>query len=202
MLDAFLDKYHEGCEVVYGVRNKRDTDTLFKRSTAQGFYKFMKMLGVDIVYNHADYRLMGKRALDALAQYKEVNLFLRGIVPEIGFKSGVVTYDRHERFAGESKYPLKKMLHFAVDGITSFSVRPLKIISNFGIFISLASIAGLLYALISHFMGPQWPAGRPLSAPSGCWAAFSCCVLGWWAAISEKSTARSNPPALPHRSPG
>ena len=135
VLDAFLDKYHEGCEVVYGVRNKRDTDTLFKRSTAQGFYKFMKMLGVDIVYNHADYRLMGKRALDALAQYKEVNLFLRGIVPEIGFKSGVVTYDRHERFAGESKYPLKKMLHFAVDGIT------------------LASIAGLLYALISHFMG-------------------------------------------------
>ena len=91
VLDAFLDKYHEGCEVVYGVRNKRDTDTLFKRSTAQGFYKFMKMLGVDIVYNHADYRLMGKRALDALAQYKEVNLFLRGIVPEIGFKSGVVT---------------------------------------------------------------------------------------------------------------
>ena len=153
VLDAFLDKYHEGCEVVYGVRNKRDTDTLFKRSTAQGFYKFMKMLGVDIVYNHADYRLMGKRALDALAQYKEVNLFLRGIVPEIGFKSGVVTYDRHERFAGESKYPLKKMLHFAVDGITSFSVRPLKIISNFGIFISLASIAGLLYALISYFMG-------------------------------------------------
>ena len=153
VLDAFLDKYHEGCEVVYGVRNKRDTDTLFKRSTAQGFYKFMKMLGVDIVYNHADYRLMGKRALDALAQYKEINLFLRGIVPEIGFKSGVVTYDRHERFAGESKYPLKKMLHFAVDGITSFSVRPLKIISNFGIFISLASIAGLLYALISHFMG-------------------------------------------------
>lgn len=134
-----MDKYHEGCEVVYGVRNKRDTDTLFKRSTAQGFYKFMKMLGVDIVYNHADYRLMGKRALDALAQYKEINLFLRGIVPEIGFKSGVVTYDRHERFAGESKYPLKKMLHFAVDGITSFSVRPLKIISNFGIFISLAS---------------------------------------------------------------
>lgn len=152
-LDAFLDKYAQGCEVVYGVRNRRDADTFFKRTSAQGFYRFMKLLGVDIVYNHADYRLMGRRALDALAQYRETNLFLRGIVPEIGFKSGVVLYDRSERFAGESKYPLRKMVHFAVDGITSFSVRPLKVISNFGLVISTASVLGLLYALISHFMG-------------------------------------------------
>ena len=153
VLDQFIDKYHEDCEVVYGVRNKRDTDTFFKRASAQGFYKFMKVLGVDIVYNHADYRLMGKRAIEALAEYKEVNLFLRGIVPLIGYKSDYVYYDRHERFAGESKYPLKKMIHFALDGITSFSVRPLKIISNLGVLISILSVLGLLYALISHFAG-------------------------------------------------
>ncbi len=152
-IDAFLEKYAAGCEVVYGVRSRRDADTFFKRTSAQGFYRFMKLLGVDIVYNHADYRLMGRRALDALAQYRETNLFLRGIVPEIGFKSDVVLYERAERFAGESKYPLRKMLHFAVDGITSFSVRPLKVISNFGLVISIGSVLGLLYALISHFMG-------------------------------------------------
>ena len=152
-IDAFLEKYAQGCEVVYGVRSRRDADTFFKRTSAQGFYRFMKLLGVDIVYNHADYRLMGRRALDALAQYRETNLFLRGIVPEIGFKSDVVLYERAERFAGESKYPLRKMLHFAVDGITSFSVRPLKVISNFGLVISIGSVLGLLYALISHFMG-------------------------------------------------
>ena len=152
-IDAFLEKYAAGCEVVYGVRSRRDADTFFKRTSAQGFYRFMRLLGVDIVYNHADYRLMGRRALDALAQYRETNLFLRGIVPEIGFKSDVVLYERAERFAGESKYPLRKMLHFAVDGITSFSVRPLKVISNFGLVISIGSVLGLLYALISHFMG-------------------------------------------------
>lgn len=154
VLDQFLDQYqNEGCEVVYGVRNKRDTDTRFKRVTAQGFYTCMKLLGVELVYNHADYRLLGKRALDALAEYREENLFLRGIIPTIGFKSSCVYYDRGERFAGESKYPLKKMISFALEGITSFSVRPLKIISNFGILISLGSILGLLYALISHFCG-------------------------------------------------
>ncbi len=153
VLDQFVDKYIEGCEVVYGVRSSRDKDTAFKRGTAQGYYKFMAALGVDIVYNHADYRLMGKRALDALSEYKEVNLFLRGIVPLIGFRSDYVYYERNERFAGESKYPLSKMLRFAVDGITSFSVKPLKIISNVGIFICLLSIIFFVYALVSFFSG-------------------------------------------------
>lgn len=153
VLDQFVGKFLEGCDVVYGVRNKRETDSFFKRATAQGFYKFMKILGVDVVYNHADYRLMSKRALDALSEYREVNLFLRGLVPLIGYRSDYVYYDRHERFAGESKYPLKKMLSFALDGITSFSVKPLKIISNLGIIVSVLSIAGLIYALISYFTG-------------------------------------------------
>lgn len=152
-LDQFVKKFQEGCDVVYGVRNKRDTDTWFKRTTAEGFYKVMQLLGVDVVFNHADYRLMSKRALEALSEYKEVNLFLRGIVPLIGYRSDYVYYDRHERFAGESKYPLKKMLSFALDGITSFSVKPLKLISNLGILISVLSILGLLYALISDFAG-------------------------------------------------
>ncbi len=153
VLDQFVDKYIDGCDVVYGVRNKRETDTFFKRATAQGFYKFMQVLGVDIVYNHADYRLMSCRALDALSEYRETNLFLRGIVPLIGYRSDYVYYDRHERFAGESKYPLKKMLSFALDGITSFSVKPLKIISNLGILVSVLSVLGLIYALVSHFTG-------------------------------------------------
>ena len=152
-LDQFVKKFQEGCDVVYGVRNTRDTDTWFKRTTAEGFYKVMQLLGVDVVFNHADYRLMSKRALEALSEYKEVNLFLRGIVPLIGYRSDYVYYDRHERFAGESKYPLKKMLSFALDGITSFSVKPLKLISNLGILISVLSILGLLYALISYFAG-------------------------------------------------
>ncbi len=152
-LDEFIVKFNEGCDVVYGVRNKRETDSVFKRSTAQGFYRVMKALGVDIVFNHADYRLMSRRALEALSEYKEVNLFLRGIVPLIGYRSDYVYYDRHERFAGESKYPLKKMISFAIDGITSFSVRPLKLISNLGIIISILSVFGLIYALVSFFMG-------------------------------------------------
>lgn len=152
-LDRFVDKFSEGCDVVYGVRNKRDTDTVFKRASAQGFYRFMQLLGVDLVYNHADYRLMSRRALDALSEYRETNLFLRGIVPLIGYRSDYVYYDRHERFAGESKYPLKKMISFALDGITSFSVKPLKLISNLGILVSILSLFGLLYALISHFTG-------------------------------------------------
>ena len=153
VLDQFADKFIDGCDVVYGVRNKRETDTFFKRTTAQGFYKFMKVLGVDVVYNHADYRLMSRRALEALSEYKEVNLFLRGIVPLIGYRSDYVYYDRNERFAGESKYPLKKMLSFALDGITSFSVKPLKMISNLGVILSFLSILGLVYALVSYFMG-------------------------------------------------
>lgn len=166
VLDQFVDKFRDGCDVVYGVRNKRETDTFFKRATAQGFYKFMQVLGVDIVYNHADYRLMSRRALDALSEYHETNLFLRGIVPLIGYRSDYVYYDRHERFAGESKYPLKKMLSFALDGITSFSVKPLKIISNLGILVSVLSILGLLYALISYFSG---------NAVSG-WTATICSI--------------------------
>ena len=153
VLDDFMVKFNEGCDVVYGVRNKRETDTFFKRTTALGFYRFMKALGVDVVYNHADYRLMSRRALEALSEYREVNLFLRGIVPLIGYRSDYVYYDRHERFAGESKYPLKKMISFALDGITSFSVKPLKMISSLGILVSLLSVIGLLYALVSHFCG-------------------------------------------------
>ncbi len=161
VLGEFLDKYHDGCDVVYGVRKNRDTDTAFKRITAQGFYRFMQLMGVDVVYNHADYRLMSRRALEGLAEYNEVNLFLRGIVPLIGYRSDYVYYARHERFAGESKYPLKKMLSFAVEGITSFSVRPLRIISTVGIIIALLSGFGLLYALISKLCGwavPGWTA--------------------------------------------
>ena len=124
-VDAMVDKYHEGCDIVYGVRSSREKDTFFKRFTAEGFYRVMSFLGADTVFNHADYRLMSKRALEGLAQFKEVNLFLRGIVPMIGYKSDVVTYERGERFAGESKYPLKKMLAFAMEGITSLSTKPL-----------------------------------------------------------------------------
>lgn len=149
-LDQFVKKYTEGCDVVYGVRSKRETDTFFKRATARGFYRFMELLGVDLVYDHADYRLMSRRALDALSEYRETNLFLRGLVPLIGYRSDFVTYERHERFAGESKYPLKKMIAFAVDGITSFSVKPLKLIFNLGAAVSLVSLVGVIWSLIAH----------------------------------------------------
>lgn len=153
VIDKFIDKFIEGCDVVYGVRSDRKTDTIFKRTTAQGFYKVMKVLGVDIVYNHADYRLMSKRALESLEQFKEVNLFLRGIVPLIGYKSDVVLYERNERFAGESKYPLKKMLSFAFEGITSFSVKPIRLILTVGIVMFISSLVALLYFLIIWIMG-------------------------------------------------
>lgn len=192
VIDRFVEKYMEGCDVVYGVRNKRETDTFFKRTTAEGFYKFMKILGVDVVFNHADYRLMSRRALEGLSEYKEVNLFLRGIVPLIGFKSDYVYYDRAERFAGESKYPLKKMISFALDGITSFSVKPLKLISNLGILISVLSIFGLLYALISHLCGVTVAAGQPSSRPSGCSAVCKCSASASSAATSAKFTAKSS----------
>lgn len=152
-VDAMVDHYHEGYEVVYGVRSKRDTDTFFKRFTAEGFYKVMKALGVDIVFNHADYRLMSRRAVEGLAQFKEVNLFLRGIVPQIGYKWTTVTYERAERFAGESKYPLKKMLAFAADGITSFSVKPIRLVLTIGVVVFMVSIVMMIYALISKLMG-------------------------------------------------
>ena len=134
-IDEMVRKYYEGNEIVYGVRSARKTDTFFKRNTAEGFYKFMEMLGVDVVYNHADYRLTSKRVLDELEKFNEVNLFLRGMFPQIGFKSDVVYYERSERFAGESKYPLKKMLSFAWQGITSFSVKPITMIRNLGLLI-------------------------------------------------------------------
>jgi len=152
-VDKFVEEYYNGCDVVYGVRSSRATDTAFKRNTAGIFYKLMQALGVDIVDNHADYRLMSKRAVEALAEYREVNLFLRGVVPLIGFKTAIVTYERHERFAGESKYPLKKMLAFAIDGITSFSVKPLRMITWLGIFIFLCSMLMLLYLLLQKLFG-------------------------------------------------
>lgn len=152
-IDEMLVKYNEGCDIVYGVRSARKTDTFFKRFTAEGFYKFMGMMGVDIVYNHADYRLTSKRVLDEFEGYKEVNLFLRGIFPTIGFKTDVVYYERAERFAGESKYPLKKMLNFAWDGITSFSVKPLRIIATLGFVILFISFLIMLYTLIQKAIG-------------------------------------------------
>lgn len=153
VIDAFIDKYHEGCDIVYGVRSSRKTDTFFKRNTAGGFYKFMKLLGVDIVQNHADYRLISKRALEALSNFREVNLFLRGIVKQIGYKSDIVYYERSERFAGESKYPLKKMLAFAFDGITSFSVKPIRLVTVAGFLVFVVSVCMILYSIISSFMG-------------------------------------------------
>ena len=153
VLDEFMAKFSEGCDIVYGVRGNRKSDSAFKRKTAQGFYRFMSFLGAETVYNHADYRLMSRRALEALGEYKEVNLFLRGIVPLIGFKSATVEYSRGKRAAGESKYPFRKMLSFAVEGITSFSIKPIKFIAGLGILISALSVLGLLYALISKWTG-------------------------------------------------
>ena len=147
-----VKKYNDGCDIVYGVRSSRKKDTFFKKSTAQAFYKVMKLLGVDIIYNHADYRLMSKRALESLEEYKEVNLFLRGIVPLIGYKYDIVEYERNERFAGESKYPLKKMINFAIEGILSFSVKPLRIITTIGLLITFVSFIYLIYVIIGHFV--------------------------------------------------
>ncbi len=166
VLNCFIEKFNAGCDIVYGVRKQRDKDSVFKRSSAQFFYKFMRLLGADVVYNHADYRLMSCRALDALSKYGESNVFLRGIIPDIGYKSDIVYYDRHERFAGESKYPFKKMLSFAIDGITSFSVKPLTIISNIGIIISFLSVLGLIYALVSKLC-------------------FKSAVAGWTAIVAS-----------------
>jgi len=152
-IDGFINEYRNGCDIVYGVRSRRDTDTFFKRNTARGFYRFMRAMGVDIIDDHADYRLMSKRALDGLADFNEVNLFLRGIVPLIGYKHGFVEYERGERFAGESKYPLKKMLAFAIDGITSFSIKPIRFVTTLGMLIFATSIAMLLYFFIIKLLG-------------------------------------------------
>lgn len=151
--DEMIDKYHEGCEIVYGVRSSRKNDTAFKRGTAEFFYKLMEHLGASTVSDHADYRLMSRRALIGLSEFREVNLFLRGIVPMIGFKSDKVYYVRGERFAGESKYPLKKMIDFAFEGITSLSVKPIRMITNLGMIVFLVSIIFLIWGVIQHVRG-------------------------------------------------
>lgn len=152
-IDEMIEKYYEGNEIVYGVRSARKKDTFFKRFTAESFYKIMNKLGVEVVFNHADYRLTSKKVLDNLENFEEVNLFLRGMFPLIGYKSDIVYYERNERFAGESKYPLKKMINFALDGITSFSIKPIRLILNVGIIIFIISIIMILYALINKIIG-------------------------------------------------
>lgn len=153
VIDQFVERYYAGCEIVYGVRSARKTDTFFKRFTAESFYRLISFMGGEVVFNHADYRLMSKRALEELSNYQEVNLFLRGIVPMIGFQTDVVTYERHERLAGESKYPFKKMLALAVDGITSLSIKPIRFIVFLGGLLFFCSILMLIYSLVQHFLG-------------------------------------------------
>ena len=165
-MDEMVKKYLDGAEVVYGVRSRRDTDTFFKRFTAEGFYHVMNALGADIVFNHADYRLISTRVLESFADYREVNIFLRGMVPLVGFKSEVVTYERHERLAGESHYPLSKMLALAFDGITSLSNKPIRLITGSGIFVSLISFIGVIWAIVCAAMG---------SSVAG-WASIVCIV--------------------------
>ena len=169
-MDRMVDEYLDGSEIVYGVRSKRDSDTAFKRFTAEGFYKLLAAMGVEVVFNHADYRLISARVLKEFANYKEVNLYLRGMVPLVGFKSASVYYERHERLAGESHYPLKKMLALAFDGITSLSVKPIRMVFFAGLFIMLLSFIGIVWAVIAAFMGHS-VAG---------WASLACiiCFMG------------------------
>ncbi len=148
-----VSRYLEGYDVVYGVRSSRETDTAFKRTTAQGFYKLMKWMGVDTVYNHADYRLLSRRVLESLSQYEEVNIFLRGMVPLVGFKSTTVYYERNVRLAGESHYPLKKMLALAIDGITSLSTKPIRLVTTLGFIVTLISFVGIIWSIIGYFIG-------------------------------------------------
>ena len=165
-VDAMVDQFHAGCDIVYGVRSSRKKDSFFKRFTAEGFYRAMSFLGAETVFNHADYRLLSRRALDGLAEFKEVNLFLRGIVPMIGYTTAVVEYERGERFAGESKYPLKKMLSFAMEGITSLSTKPIRYITLLGFVVFLVSILMLIYSIV------QWAAGGTVLG----WASLICSV--------------------------
>lgn len=169
-MDKMVDEYLAGAEIVYGVRNSRKTDTFFKRTTAQGFYKLLEIMGVETVYNHADYRLISAKVLEHFADFKEVNIFLRGMLPLVGFKSTSVYYERHERIAGESHYPLKKMLSLAFDGITSLSVKPIRIITTFGFFVALLSFIGIVWSVIVAITGKS-VAG---------WASLTCilCLLG------------------------
>jgi len=168
VIDKMIEKYKAGCEIVYGVRADRKKDNFIKRATAQGFYNLLRMLGVKIIYNHADFRLMGRKALDALAQYDEVNLFLRGIIPLLGFKTGIEYYARSERFAGKSKYPLHKMIKLAIDGITSFSIKPIRFITLLGIFILIISIAMIIYYITRYFQGHTVIG----------WATIACSIWG------------------------
>jgi glycosyltransferase involved in cell wall biosynthesis len=165
-VDRMVEEYYAGCDIVYGVRSSRKKDTFFKRFTAEGFYRVMNWMGAETVFNHADYRLMSKRALEGLSAFKEVNLFLRGIVPMVGYRTGTVEYERGERFAGESKYPLKKMLAFAMEGITSLSTKPLKWITSLGFLIFLVSIAMLIYSIL------RWAMGETIIG----WASVICSV--------------------------
>ena len=165
-MDAMVDAYLDGCDIVYGVRSSRETDSFFKRFTAQSFYKFLSAMGAEVVYNHADYRLISARALREFANFREVNLFLRGLVPLVGFKSSTVSYSRAERLAGKSHYPLKKMIALAVDGITSLSVKPLRMITGFGVFVAMASFVGVIWALVTALCGKS-VAG---------WASMTCIV--------------------------
>ena len=165
-MDRMVDAYLEGNEVVYGVRNSRETDTFFKRTTAQGFYKFLSAMGAEIVYNHADYRLVSSRVLQHFAGFGEVNLFLRGMIPLVGFPSTTVEYARHERMAGKSKYPLRKMLALAMNGITSLSVKPLHLITSFGAFVAIVSFIGCIWALVSAL------AGKTVAG----WASMTCII--------------------------
>ncbi len=166
-MEAMVDAYHEGCEIVYGVRSKRETDTFFKRFTAEGFYRLLNAMGAEVVFNHADYRLMSSRALQEFAKFKEVNLYLRGMVPLVGFKSTCVTYERHERLAGESHYPLKKMIALAFDGITSLSVKPIRMITMTGLIFFIVSLLGILWSLITAWSGNAVPG----------WASTACIVF-------------------------
>ena len=165
-MDAMVDAYRDGCEIVYGVRSSRASDTFFKRFTAEGFYKLLNTMGAEVVYNHADYRLMSARALQEFARFREVNLYLRGMVPLVGFKSTVVTYERHERIAGESHYPLSKMLGLAFDGITSLSVKPIRFITGFGVLVAAVSFLGVVWAIIEALLG---------ATVSG-WASTTCII--------------------------
>ena len=165
-VDAMVDKFLEGVDIVYGVRSSRKRDTFFKRTTAEGFYRVMNAMGAETVFNHADYRLMSRRALEGLAQFKEVNLFLRGIVPMIGYRTDTVEYERGERFAGESKYPLKKMLSFAMEGITSLSVKPLRMITGLGFLVFLVSLVMIVYNIV------RWAMGATVTG----WASLACSI--------------------------
>ena len=165
-VDRMVEQYYAGCDIVYGVRSSRKKDTFFKRFTAEGFYRLMNAMGAETVFNHADYRLMSRRALEGLSQFREVNLFLRGIVPMIGYRTGTVEYERGERFAGESKYPLKKMLSFAMEGITSLSVKPIRMITGLGFLVFAISIIMLIYSIV------RWAMGETILG----WASLICSV--------------------------